>query len=421
MRKSLIAILLAAAGLHGMLHGQATANTSAVGAKYIDFWPGGVGASGDACTAGHKFGSSTSGTNWLLCDSTGHLVVIATGAGTSPPFSDSGNVFKNSSDPTKLVKVDLSALTTGTTYTWSFPSLAAGTTATFAAIDNAATWTKTQTMRDILPGTSNTYRLGTSSAIWDQIHVNAATLYGSTFTFNGHTITDPGVSLTMAGKNVAQTFSNTQTFSSAIAAAAGVSSGGGYLFTSSQNIGSTGTPASSAYSTNVNTENVVIARPSTSFGTHWQFVNNLGDLRFLDEAGTIRLVYDPSGFLETENIIPIADNTSVNGNGSFRWADTRSVKINNKTAPLSGFLDSTIGTKLSCTSTGQMSSGTVTITTDAAQCGTAITTVDFMSSCVMRGTNDYCYMTGNPSGNTFTVAAGSGSGSAFFDFTAIGH
>lgn len=49
-----------------------------------------------------------------------------------PPFSDQKQIFKNDSDPTKLVKVDLSGITTGTTRTYVTPDK----NGTFAMLDD---------------------------------------------------------------------------------------------------------------------------------------------------------------------------------------------------------------------------------------------------------------------------------------------
>lgn len=61
--------------------------------------------------------------------------------GSAAPFSDATAIMKNSSDATKLLKLDLSGLTTATTRTWIFPDV----NGTVARKDAAQTFTGVQT------------------------------------------------------------------------------------------------------------------------------------------------------------------------------------------------------------------------------------------------------------------------------------
>lgn len=52
---------------------------------------------------------------------TGRLKISGTVSGGSAPFSDATAIMKNAADGTKLLKMDLSGITTGTTRTWTVP------------------------------------------------------------------------------------------------------------------------------------------------------------------------------------------------------------------------------------------------------------------------------------------------------------
>lgn len=75
--------------------------------------------------------------------------------------------------------------------------------------------------------------------------------------------------LTVAGKDVANNFTATQLPNA----------------TNSIDQGSTTKAWNQGFFTNSNTENLVVARTGTSFGTHWQMVDSLGVFNLLDEAG----------------------------------------------------------------------------------------------------------------------------------------
>jgi hypothetical protein len=63
------------------------------------------------------------------------------GGGSSNPFADNTDLLKNSSDNTKLFRISLSGLTTGTTRTWTLPDV----NGTFARNDAAQSFTGVQT------------------------------------------------------------------------------------------------------------------------------------------------------------------------------------------------------------------------------------------------------------------------------------
>jgi predicted DNA-binding transcriptional regulator AlpA len=117
--------------------------------------PGADGSSGDCL--------STNGAavlSWVSCS----------GGGSSPPFVDTTNIIKGSSDATKLLRFEVDGLTTATTRTWT----AQDANITVAGIDLAQTWTATQTMRDIKPSVDDTYKLGEDATPlrWNEINVN---------------------------------------------------------------------------------------------------------------------------------------------------------------------------------------------------------------------------------------------------------
>jgi hypothetical protein len=114
--------------------------------------PGADGSSGDCL--------STNGSavlSWVSCS----------GGGSSPPFVDTTNIIKGSSDATKLLKFEVDGLTTATTRTWT----AQDANITVAGIDYAQTWTATQTMRDVNPSATDTYKLGDTNR-WYQVAAN---------------------------------------------------------------------------------------------------------------------------------------------------------------------------------------------------------------------------------------------------------
>lgn len=67
--------------------------------------------------------------------------LYGSGGGSSNPFADNTDLLKNSSDNTKLFRISLSGLTTGTTRTWTLPDV----NGTFARIDAAQSFTGVQT------------------------------------------------------------------------------------------------------------------------------------------------------------------------------------------------------------------------------------------------------------------------------------
>ena len=103
--------------------------------------PGTDGSSGDCLSTN---GAAT--LSWVSCS----------GGGSAPPFVDTTNIIKGSVDATKLLRFEVDGLTTATTRTWT----AQNADLTVAGIDIAQTWTATQTMRDLLPATTDTYKFG---------------------------------------------------------------------------------------------------------------------------------------------------------------------------------------------------------------------------------------------------------------------
>ena len=117
--------------------------------------PGADGTAGDCL--------STNGAavlSWVSCS----------GGGSTPPFVDTTNIIKGSVDATKLLRFEVDGLTTATTRVWT----AQDANITVAGIDYAQTWTATQTMRDVNPSVTDTYKLGDDSLTkrWYSIAAN---------------------------------------------------------------------------------------------------------------------------------------------------------------------------------------------------------------------------------------------------------
>jgi hypothetical protein len=114
--------------------------------------PGADGSSGDCL--------STNGSqvlSWVACS----------GGGSSPPFVDSTYLLKGSVDATKRIRLEVDGLTTATDRVLTVQDK----DLTIAGIDVAQTWTATQTMRDINPSVTDTYKLG-DTARWYQVAAN---------------------------------------------------------------------------------------------------------------------------------------------------------------------------------------------------------------------------------------------------------
>jgi len=80
----------------------------------------------------------------------------AVGSVSGAPFSDGTALVKNAADATKLLKFDLSGITTGTTRTWAIPDY----NGTLAAINHAQTFTNTQSFSGSIASDAITGRTG---------------------------------------------------------------------------------------------------------------------------------------------------------------------------------------------------------------------------------------------------------------------
>lgn len=121
------------------------------------------------------------------------------------------------------------------------------------------------------------------------------------------TWTVQNTNLTVAGTDVANNFTATQLPNA----------------TNTYDSGSTTKAWNQGFFTNSNTENLVIARTGSSFGTHWQIENVIGSLNFLNEAGSTLISYQTAGFgIYTMTLLPNNNNTFDDGTAGFIWRKT---------------------------------------------------------------------------------------------------
>lgn len=119
------------------------------------------------------------------------------------------------------------------------------------------------------------------------------------------TWTVQNTNLTVAGTDVANNFTATQLPNA----------------TNAIDLGSTTKAWNQDFVTNVNTENLVISRTGSSFATHWQQVNALGILRFLDEGGAIVSAWTSGGFATWHvGLAPDVNSTFSNGTAGLIWS-----------------------------------------------------------------------------------------------------
>lgn len=154
---------------------------------------------------GNSVPSNSSGV--LTNNGSGTLTWAAAAGGN--PFADNTDLFKNSSDATKIIRFGLSGLTTGTTRTWTFPDVSG----TFARNDAAQTFTGVQTFSSLPVFSVPLTILGTiGTGVWNGTIITSA--YGGTgngFTkFSGPTTSEktftlPNASATILTDNAAIT------------------------------------------------------------------------------------------------------------------------------------------------------------------------------------------------------------------------
>ncbi len=115
--------------------GSVTINRNSLGAKALKKLDGTDFASGDIPNGGRLL-VSYNGTNFQA---------IGSGSGGGNPFADNTDLFKNSTDATKLLRFNLSGITTGTTRTITWPDA----NITIARNDAAQTFTGVQTFGSV--------------------------------------------------------------------------------------------------------------------------------------------------------------------------------------------------------------------------------------------------------------------------------
>lgn len=142
-------------------------------------------------------------------ESGGSVNTITFGGGASNPFDDATAIIKGSADATKLLRIEVDGITTGTTRVWTAPDASL----TVAGIDLAQTWTANQTFGSgILRATSPQITTGindsngnelflftaTGSAVNEITVANAATTASPTISATGSD-TNIGINLTPKG------------------------------------------------------------------------------------------------------------------------------------------------------------------------------------------------------------------------------
>jgi len=147
---------------------------------------------------------------------------------SSLPVVDTTGIAKGSADATKIVRLEVDGLTTGTTRVMTVPDV----NMTLAGRDVANTFTAAQTYNSTVsyastissglsPTTTLAYDQGSASLQWATIYTGniTASLTGTfgTLVVNSRTLTPQAANYTLAGTNLSQTFSNTQTFSGTLA------------------------------------------------------------------------------------------------------------------------------------------------------------------------------------------------------------
>ncbi len=105
-------------------------------------------------------------------ESGGSVNTITFGGGASNPFDDATAIIKGSADATKLLRIEVDGLTTGTTRVWTAPDA----NLTVAGIDLAQTWTANQTFGSgILRATSPQITTGINDSNGNELFLFTAT------------------------------------------------------------------------------------------------------------------------------------------------------------------------------------------------------------------------------------------------------
>lgn len=123
-------------------------------------------------TTGIRIGSSTTAGWVLTADASGNGSWQPSASGSALPVTDTQAITKNAIDNTKQMRFSNALQSTGTTRVLTNPDA----DITLAGIDLAQTWTATQTMRTIVPSVTSTYSFGSTGSRWTNVFTDNATI-----------------------------------------------------------------------------------------------------------------------------------------------------------------------------------------------------------------------------------------------------